>query len=168
MAPVLGFIAATAPLLLPSSVERGLLRLGVERRDDVAALLRLAREHVDRAVEEQPVVVAGEYAVVEGLDLVGAEGLGGVARHGRPHRAVLVRALVAEVAALGVGGAGDGLAVDDDVAARLCVARDRDPAVLRVGLEIVGLDELDPVVAYQQGQHEQAAEDRDPAQWLVH
>ena len=37
-----------------------------------------------------------------------------------------------------------------------------------VVLQRVGLDVLDPVVADEQGEDEQSAEDRDPAQGLVH
>ncbi len=72
------------PLLLAEPLEGGLLGVAVQGGDDVAALLLVPGEHREGAVEEQLVVVAGQDAVLQVLQLRGVERLRGVAGDGGP------------------------------------------------------------------------------------
>ena len=67
-----GSIATTAPWTSgPSAlqpVEGGLLGGRVDRQHDVAALGGVAVDQVDQPVDEQPVVLTGEEAVLGALD----------------------------------------------------------------------------------------------------
>ena len=133
---------------------RDLLRLGVDRQRDVAALRLVVADEVDDAVHEQPVVVSGQDVVLRVLQLATAVGVGVEAGEMGIQVRRGVRALVV-VLVVAVDAPRDRIAVDQDrpaVAGELLIEY---APVAGAVVEVVRLYELHVVRIHQQCEEQQ-------------